>query len=170
MSQKEFNISSNKIISICLGVFLIVTLLKILGVLGIVPHSLAVNFKPTNTDITLSWLDVGVLELMQTASVFVLFKYLYKSTSSIYGGVKNILQKDILNKFIVSVSRASYGMYLINRTLMLFCDYNIVNLSLSGKQMVMCFLILTISIFFVSWILIVILSKIPFVNKFSGYA
>ena len=129
LSKKEFNrFSTNKIITICLLVFLIVTLLKIFGVLGIVPHSLAVNFRPTNTDITLSWLDVGVLELIQTASVFIIFKYLYKSTISIYGGIKNILQKNISNNFIVSVSRSSYGMYLINRTLMLFCDYIVYSL------------------------------------------
>lgn len=170
LSRKEFNMPNNKIITLCLILFVAITLLKMFGVLGIIPETLVMNFKSTNTDITLSWLDVGFFELIQTASVFIFVKQIYKSENSIFYNIKRVLELNYFKKFIISVSKASYGMYLINRTLMLYCDNYIANLFLSGKEMCIYFLILTIGIFFTSWIIIVILSKIPFIKRFSGYA
>ena len=99
-----------------------------------------------------------------------LIKNLYSSDSGFYFKFKKFLEIDTINKFIISVSKASYGMYLINRTLMLYCDFYVKPLTLTGKQILASFIILTFSIFFISWIVVVILSKIPFLSKFSGYS
>ena len=169
-SKKEYNLGANKIITICLCLFLTATLLKIFGSLAIVPNELIVNFKANNTQIVSSWLDVGFVELVQTSSVFVMFRYLYKSKTSIYSKIKNVLEKNTIKKFIISVSKASYGMYLINKTMMSICKDKIASLSLTGTEICICFTVLTISIFLISWLIIVILSRIPFIKAFSGYA
>lgn len=170
LSIKDFKLSDNKIITICIFLFVLSTIIKIIGCLHIVPIELTMNFKATNSEILTSWVDVGIFELIQASSLFILVKYIYKCSNGTYAHVRSFLERKNVNKFIISVSKASYGMYLVNRTLMLFCDYNIKDLPLTGKQKIICFIILNISIFFISWLIVVVLSRIPVLKKFSGYA
>lgn len=170
LSIKDFKISNNKIVTICIILFFASTILKMMGALNIIPPELTMNYAANRTKIVSSLLDVGILQLIQTSSVFVLVKYIYKCKAGIYSHVKNVLENNSINKFIISVSKASYGMYLVNRTFMLYCDYHIKGIPLTGKQIILCFVMLNIAIFFLSWAVVVILSKIPVLKKFSGYA
>ena len=169
-SKKKFKSSTNKIICICILLFSVSTVLKIMGHLLIIPVTLTQNLDAVRSVIFTSNIDVGILEFIQASSLFVLVKNIYDSKSGICARFRNVLEKDFINSFIQSVSRASYGMYLVNRTLMLYSDYNIKNLPLTGKEKIMYIIILNIAIFFISWILVVGISKIPFLKKFSGYA
>lgn len=169
-SIKEFKISANKLISICLLLFTVSTIMKMSGAMNFIPIELTKNVAVTRTDVFTSYVDVGVFQIIQVSSLFLLIKNLYSSDSGFYFKFKKFLEIDTINKFIISVSKASYGMYLINRTLMLYCDFYVKPLTLTGKQILASFIILTFSIFFISWIVVVILSKIPFLSKFSGYS
>lgn len=169
-SIKEFNVNNNKLIAICLGVFILVTSLKIFAVSNMIPKEFILNYISYNSSLNSSWISMGFFEVIQTSSLFVLIKYIYCSNYGLSLSVKNFLNLNPIKKFVISVSQASYGMYLINRTLMLYCDINIKGIPLTGKQMVIWFIVLTGSIFLISWIIVLILSKIPFIKKFSGYA
>lgn len=169
-SIKDFKMSSNRVVTICLLLFIIATCIKMAGTADFIPVELVKNFEANNTKIVASWLDVGVFEIIQSVSLFVLVKHLYKCDFGVYGAIKNVLEIDWVNKFLVSVSRASYGIYLINSTIMFFCIKYIKKLHLSGKRAAFYSLMLIFGIFVLSWIIVVCLSRIPKVEKFSGYS
>lgn len=169
-SIKNFKMKSNRIVTICLLLFIIVTCIKMAGVADFIPVDLVRNVKATNTEIIASWLDVGIFEIIQASSLFVLVRYLYECDSGICGAIKNVLEIDWINRFFISVSCASYGMYLINATFMFFCNKYFKHLSLTSKRMVFYSLIIIAGIFLLSWIFVVCVSRIPKLKKFSGYS
>ena len=119
-----------------------------------------------------STLDLGILQIIQVSSVFLIVKNIYSEhVTGIFSVIKGVLETKIINGFILSVSRASYGMYLVH---MLFLRQYIrpyfETLELSSTNMFIAFLVTFIGVFLVSWIITVILGKIPYVNKISGYA
>ena len=119
-----------------------------------------------------STLDLGILQILQVSSVFLLVKNIYsESVSGLFSVVKGFLETNIINNFIVSVSRASYGMYLVH---MLFLRQYIrpffKTLNFNSTNMVIACFITFVGLFLVSWIITVILGKIPYINKISGYA
>ncbi len=166
LSRKEFNVSTNEIITISIILFILSTFVKICSHLGWIP--LIDDFAANTSPILSSWLDVGLFEIIQASSLFLIGKYIYEASKGFYFHIKNLLQKNIISKFILSVSRASYGMYLINLipTVMF---YYLQPFKFTGTQIVLIIISLSIITFFTSWILIVLLSKIPFIKKFSGY-
>ena len=88
----------------------------------------------------------------------------------------NLLQKvgvdcenSIIKKFILSVSKASYGMYLSHVFFITLANYYLANIPLTGTQNALLIVVVSIIIFLSSWILIVITSKIPLIKKVCGY-
>jgi hypothetical protein len=141
-----------------------------MGGLNIIPYELTMNYTANKTKIASSLLDVGILQLIQTSAIFVLVKHVYLCKNGLYSHVKNVLENNTINKFIISVSKASYGMYLINRTFMIYSDHYIKGVPMAGKEIVIWFITLNIAIFFLSWATVLIISRIPYLRKFSGYA
>lgn len=167
LSKKEFNLSTNKIITLSIIIFLISSFIESLIITGSIPMT---EFNLANSSIGLtSYLDVNIIKIIQSASLFILCKYIYQS-NSIYKPIKNFLKTKIISKFVISVSRASYGMYLINLIPQLILYYYIKPLKLSGLQSSITIIGSSIIIFLVSWIIIIILSKIPYIKYLSGYA
>ena len=163
LSTKEFNSSSNQIILISFIIFIVSTILKMMygNFFDIYPK---MNLSST--------LDLGILQILQVSSVFLLVKNIYsESVSGLFSVVKGFLETNIINNFIVSVSRASYGMYLVH---MLFLRQYIrpffKTLNFNSTNMVIACFITFVGLFLVSWIITVILGKIPYINKISGYA
>lgn len=74
------------------------------------------NYQATKTALLKSSLDVAFVQLLQAGSLFVMIKYVHEASSGIYSRVMGILEYDLINRFITSVSKARYGMYLINNT------------------------------------------------------
>ena len=163
LSTKEFDKSPNQIILISLALFIISTILKIkFG-----------NFFDIYPKMNLSsTLDLGILQIIQVSSVFLLVKNIYSEhVTGIFSAIKGFLEKNIVNGFILSVSRASYGMYLVHMLLLReFIRPYFKTLPLTSTKMVIACFATFIALFLVSWIITVILGKIPYVNKISGYA
>lgn len=166
LSRKKFSISADKMIIICILLFAVSTLIKFLGVLGVVP--MTDNFTAVQSKMLSSWLDVGIFEIIQCSSVFLLCKNIYESKEGVFSFIRRFLEKNSISKFILSVSRASYGMYLINLipTVMV---YQFRPAGLTGSQAFASIIVLSVLIFIVSWIAVVIFSKIPLIEKVSGY-
>ena len=167
LSKKDFdsNYSNSKhivILSICL--FVISTVLKVIGALQIVPLELTANYSATTSPILSSWLDVGFLEIVQASSVFLFCRYFCKLDWS-----KLTFKFNSVRKIIISISSASYGIYLINVIFMCVVRYIIVDLKLTGSEICMNIFIISIVILFGSWLVILIINKIPYMEKISGY-
>lgn len=162
LSRKEFNISSNHIIIISFVLFIISTLLKC-------QFGNFFNIYPVAG--MYSSLDFGILELIQAGSLFLLIRFIYDDVTGILVKIKNLLKQKTVNSIIVSISRSSYGMYLVH---MLFLKQYFRPmakvLELSNSQMLLYSLGAFLILFFSSWIITVILGRIPYLNKFSGYA
>ena len=163
LSTKEFDKFPNKIILISFALFVISTILKMkFG-----------NFFDIYPKMNLSsTLDLGILQIIQVSSVFLIVKNVYSEhVTGIFSSVKGFLETNIVNGFILSVSKASYGMYLAH---MLFLKYYVrpffKTLTLSSTNMVIACFAVFVALFLGSWIITVILGKIPYINKISGYA
>ncbi|WP_458454916.1 acyltransferase [Methanobrevibacter sp.] len=160
-ANRKFNLSSNKIIVISLVVFAVVTVYKVYNK----------DFLYLNEGIIRSYLNFSFPQILQTVSVFLIFKNVYESYEGLFGKIRNVLEMGWINDFIVSVSRSSYGIYLFQ--MILFRGYLKPILSTIEMSAVKTFVsigIVAVTVLFVSWIVILVLSKIPFVDKFSGYA
>ena len=166
LSRQEFNLSSGKIVTISLLLFIVSTSIKFGGFLHVIP--MTDNFIATQSKMLSSWLDVGIFEIIQSSAVFLICKHIYQSRHGIYSIFKRILENNYVSKFILSVSRASYGMYLINLIpTVLVYYYKPANLT--GTQVFATIILLSALIFFISWIAVVVLGKIPIIKNVSGY-
>ena len=162
LSHKEF---SNKIYKIAVIFFIGATLFKISGQLGYIPMPLVENYQATRSVIVSSFIDMGFLQIIQASALFLIVRYIYSNDNIIH----SFLTGSKTNTFILSASQASYGMYLFHHTLIepLRCILN--NYKFTGSQTLILIAALTIIIFIVCWIVVLLLSKIPFVKKYSGY-
>ena len=167
LSKREFNLSTNKIIIICILLFTFTTFIKFLGVMDILP--MTDNFTANQSKMLSSWVDVGIFEIIQSASIFLLCKNIYETKDGIFSYVRKFLQSNIISKFVLSVSKASYGMYLIN-LIPTVLAYRFKPANLTGTQAFATIILLSVLIFIGSWIVVVIFSKIPLIKRVSGYA
>ncbi|WP_299525542.1 acyltransferase [uncultured Methanobrevibacter sp.] len=105
-------------------------------------------------------LDISFLEIGLCSSIFLIFRSME---------LKKITTKKIIKKFVLSISKASYGMYLIHVVLFMFIKSWWTKLPGSGTQILIYYIGITLGLFLISWILTVILSKIPYLKEISGY-
>ena len=106
-----------------------------------------------------SYLDFSIFRLGLGASVFLFVRCLLLNTPKTTG------------KLTLSISKASYGIYLSHITLFLFIrnHLSIFTTGAEGFGIVIRMLVMTVGVFLITWIIIVILSKIPYLKEISGY-
>lgn len=162
LSHKEF---STRVYKIAIVFFIGATLLKMSGQLGYLPMPLIENYEATRSMIVSSFIDMGFLQIIQASSLFLIIRYIYSCDNAIH----SLLTGSKVNTFILSVSQASYGMYLFHHTLIepLRCILN--KFSFTGTETLLLIVILTLIIFIVCWLAVLALSKIPIISKYSGY-
>lgn len=160
--KKNFKLNSNLIICIAITCFIASSLLKV-GTIIELPF--------THHQYLYSYLDLGFLQLVQTSSVFIIFKYIYLSKSFIFGKIRQFFENKYINKFIVSVSRSTYGIYMLHLIILrAYIQPYFNTLPMTGTQAVIAVITVTIGLFLGTWIIILLLNKIPIINKFSGYS
>lgn len=140
--------------------FLITTIIKISGELSIISTSITHIFD-AESKLTNSFVDLGILQILQSAAVFVIFKHIYKSRTGIYSKIKKFMENETLNNMHLSLSKASYGMYLFHHTLVEPIRIIIGGFALTGSLVCLMIIVLTTFISFVSWLVVVVLNKIP---------
>ena len=97
------------------------------------------------------------LVVLLVTTLFLSFRYLEES------GMINIIKNSLVERVINSVSKCSYGIYFINSMVGFLFLKMLKNLNI--KSNIFFNLIL---IFCFSWIIILIMSKIPYLNQLSG--
>ena len=163
LSKKDFGLSANKMVLINLAIFIGITLYKIYN-----KDFLYINMN----FVVYSLLNLSVPQIIQCASLFLLFRYLYESVSGVSGKIRNVLENKYINAFILSVSRASYGIYLLHMLILrrLIEPYFKHSSTMTGFNTFITGFAIASALLIISWITILILGKIPVLNKFSGYA
>lgn len=169
LSVKEFNIGNGKIISIAVLLFIAVSVIKILSVDGYLPFEYVTGYEITVSPMVATRVDLGIFELIRVSSLFLMFKCIFDCSSGIYGKVRKIFENTGLVNLYTSVSRASYGMYLVNRTVLVPVELFVSSLALTGSQTCLLILVLIVMANLVSHIIVLIINRIPFVSRFSGY-
>ena len=71
-------------------------------------------------------------------------------------------------KAIVSISNLSYGMYLINPIVMFYIDPFFIGWRRTGIEICLTIILMSILVFFVSWLIVWALSKIPVIGKYCS--
>lgn len=169
LSIKSFKYDENKILIFALSIFVLTTLLKISGQLGVVPMGLLSNYEAAKSTIVSSYLDFGFIEMIRSISLFIFFRYLYQSSSSIFSKIRKFLEEKPILSFNQSVSKASYGMYLFHNTLIEPLIIIAPQLILSGTETALLIVLLSLAFFFISWIVVLIINRMPIIKNFSGY-
>lgn len=161
LSKKEFNLSTNKIILISAFIFIIVSIYEIYFHNGLYWN---------NRDILISNLNMSFPHIVQSSSVLIFIKNLYSSVGGLFGKIREILESHYINNIILSFSRSSYGIYLVHMILYIgYIKPYFENIHMTGTNTLISIAILSVVLLTVSWLIIVILSRIPIINKFSGY-
>lgn len=169
LSRKDFKLSTNKIITIAVIFFIGSTLFKMSGHVFHIPMQLIENYEATRSMILASYIDMGFMQIVQASSLFVILRYLYESKDGIYSKIRGFLEKASINRFILSVSMASYGMYLFHHTLIEPLRVAVRKMPMTGFEICLSIVVLSVVFFIVSWIVVLIIDRIPLIGRFSGY-
>ena len=169
LANHEFKMSKSKLITLSILLFIIVSVIKIIAVDGVIPFEYVTGYDITTSPRVATKVDLGIFELIRSSALFILIKCIFESSSGIYSKVKNIFENNIVERFYSSISRASYGMYLFNGTLLVILKCTIVKLPHSGTQVCLFIIALFFAYNILCWLVVLIINRIPFINKFSGY-
>ena len=152
LSVKDFKMDSKKLMILMVIIFLISTFLKMLETGAVMPKNSILDYSAIQSAILGSWVDVGICSILQAGSLFVIFKN---------------LKFRFFRKAIVSISNVSYGMYLINSILMFYIAPFFVSLPHSGIEICLTIIVMCIFMFILSWLVVLALSKIPVIGRYS---
>ena len=107
----------------------------------------------------------GLLNVALFISMFLFFRYLSQS-NGLFNKIFSIIEKGNLLKIILSISFCSYGIYLCH---MIVKDVftKVLNFNVFISPSIYSTLLL-ILVFICSWLLILLMSKVPVLKSFSG--
>lgn len=169
LSSHEFKMSNKKIATLSLLVFIVVSFIKVLAENGLFSMSYINGYAFASSDVVTSYLDLGFSAIVQTSALFLFFRYLYEVKDGFYVKVRNIFENNIIKRAYTSISKASYGMYLFHRTLMVPLEIVAAGWVLTGSGVCVTIVILILALVISSWAVVLIINRIPFIKRFSGY-
>ncbi len=151
LSVKDFKMDPKKLMILMAVVFVAATFVKMLETGAVIPRNSALDYAATQSSILSSWVDVGIFEILQAGSLFIIFKHLnFKSC----------------RKGIVSVSNVSYGMYLINYLIMFYLSPFFIRWTHSGIEICIAIIVMSVAVFVISWLILLGLKRIPVIGKY----
>ncbi len=109
-----------------------------------------------------------IIVMVFTFSIFLFFKYFTNSEGKYFKRVYNSLYSERLKKIIYSISISSFGIYFVHYLVLKFLKYEFLQDLNFIHHPIFWTPILLVTVFFTSWFIVYILSKIPYVNKISG--
>ncbi len=164
LHNKTFKYSPNKLVIIGMILFILGIVLKVIlicnGVdMGILRYYI---FQ------TKSHLEIDIFVIMQTTGIFLMIKYLNDVNMKGIGlKIAKIFNTGIPKKLTESLSRSSYGMYLNHYIIIGFITLFITKLSKHSALKWIPFL--TIVVVIISWGIILVINRIPHMNRLTGY-
>ncbi|WP_458453953.1 acyltransferase [Methanobrevibacter sp.] len=114
--------------------------------------------------LTIEYLTVTII--LQGVSAFIIIKriasYSKRKPDALISRIHNYIENGVIGKFLISVSICSYGMYFVHHIIYLFYD------KIFDPQLLKFIPIWFITCTILSWLIILGLSKIPYINMISG--
>lgn len=161
--KKDFTqyMSSNKLVALLSVAFVIISIIKMkVGLLNCI--------YPTAH--LFSGIDIGLVAMFQGICVFLICKYVYEEHNNKFIAVKNFLQKNLIKKFIFSVSRSTYGIFFVHVIIFRALIYPTVR-GMHFKGLTLYLIVIASGIIglLLSWIITYILGHIPYLKYVSGY-
>lgn len=169
LSVKQFNMDKNKLVSMAVVLFIAVSIIKILAVDGYLPFEYVTGYDITLSPRVSTQVDLGIFELIRVSSLFLIARYIFESKSGICSRIRGFLENGTISGIYTSISKASYGMYLFHRTLFVPLEVIFASMALTGSQICLMILIMIVVTNIVLWIVVLLIDRIPFINRFSGY-
>lgn len=109
--------------------------------------------------------QISILNVSLVASIFLFFRFFSLSKGKIHKVYHLIRNK--AGKVIYSISICSYGIYLSHMIVLISLRYFLRPLKFSLPISVFTLLLLMLTLI-ISWLIILIMDKVPILNKFSG--
>ena len=110
----------------------------------------------------------SILTLLLASSIFLSFRYFEEADEgekSIFLKIKNGKLGEIVN----SLSRCSFGIYFIHPLIYIFYkDILFGSMNIFNRSPIKWSLLLIVLVLFTSWAIILIMSRIPYLEKVSG--
>lgn len=166
LTTKEFKLSDRQMIWLGLILFVVFTAINIRftlthGKTGLLGDS---NLKYYHYE--------TLIVVLQSTGVFLLFEYFAKYCSKHSNTIKNkvysFFKDTFLSKIIFTISVCSYGMFLIHYFIVYglrWIDHNMFPIYSASTMYLPIVLVLVV---FLSWLIIYVLSKIPYLREISG--
>ncbi len=143
-------------------------------ILSILFYLILLYFKKLFTGIEGSFATISyfnILNVLLSSCIFLFFRYFEEYDGNKVQLIYTKIKDGIFGMFINSISKCSFGIYLSHkliRNFILIFIYGAVKLSHANPFKWISFLMLLV--FITSWILVWIMSKLPYLNKVSGSA
>ena len=155
----KFKLSKKTVFLISFALFII---LYIYSLVKITNLSLAYNRLTT-------FPYFGILTLALTSTVFLSFRYFEEANkdneNSIFMKIKNGRLGMILN----SLSKCSFGIYFVHPIIyVIYKDIIFASMNILNRNPVKWSLLMIVLVLFTSWAIILIMSRIPYLEKVSG--
>ena len=168
LHNKEINMDPKKIVIISLFAFILTTLIKTY----IINYDLSLSYSFRYYIFTVkSHLENDTISIIQVTALFLIVKYLPMVQSGICDKITKFCNKEKMLLLIISISQASYGIYLCHYfiTLSIIKIMNIHNIVFSSIPSIIVVPIATICVLLLAYGIIMILNKVPVINKLTGY-
>ena len=163
LANKEFKLSDKKMLWVGILIFVVCLGINAFDTWHYSPikHNLAV------------FTYLKIVTVLEAAGLFLIFEYFAKYCSNHKNTIKNriysFFKDTILSKLIISMSVCSYGMYLTHYFPWHFFKYINKNIiPIFSYNPLIWLPIVYVSVILSVWILIYVLSKIPYLKKISG--
>ena len=168
LHYKEFNISPKKVVIISLLVFILFTLIKTFMAIDYLSISYSFRYYIFTEK---SHLENDIISIIQVAAFFLIVKYLPMVKSGICEKITKFCNGKRMLLLTISMSQASYGIYLCHYffTLSIRKILHIYNMSYTDMPGVIFIPLFTIFVLFASYGIMMILNKVPVINKLTGY-
>ena len=164
LHNKEFKINPKKIVVISVILFIILTVFKAYMLNADVFNPYKFRYV---IFLTRSKLDIDTISILQAAFIFLLFKYIPKVKSGFFKKISGFCNKKTVLALIISISQASYGIYLNHYFIVAYLKD--IHFPFKSFPSIIFVPIFAISILFISYGIILILNKVPIINKLTGY-
>lgn len=168
LHYKEFNISPKKVVIISLLVFILFTLIKTFISIDYLSISYSFRYYMFAEK---SHLEIDIISIIQVASFFLIVKYIPMVKSGICEKITKFCNKKNMLLLTISMSQASYGIYLCHYfiTLSVRKILQTYNMSYTDMHAVIFVPVFTIFVLFAAYGIMMILNKVPVINKLTGY-
>lgn len=109
-----------------------------------------------------------IINLILAVNGFLFFRYFEEYKGKITSSIYNKIRYGFCGKLISSLSKCSFGIYLNHIIILNIIKILVFDSALANHNPIKCIPFLIIVVLIISWIITLVMSKIPYIKKVSG--